>query len=52
MSVNARLKATVASIGDSVKQCKITLLQRLVYGGDFDLVCVMETWLDSFISRQ
>ena len=33
----------VASIGDSVKQCKITLLQRLVCGGDF------EPWLHFFI---
>ena len=48
--LNARsLKAIVKSVDDAKKFCKITLLQRLVYGGDFDVVLITETWLNAAI---
>ena len=49
--LNARsLKALVHPIGDkSVKVCKISLLQQLTYGGNYDVVCVCETWLNNLI---
>lgn len=33
----------------SIKVAKSTLLQQLVYGGDFDVIGVCETWLKSTI---
>ena len=30
----------------SVKICKISLLQQLAYSGNYDVVCVCETWLN------
>ena len=49
--LNARsLKAFVHPIGDkSVKICKISLLQQLTYSGNYDVVCVCETWLNSSV---
>ena len=48
--MNARsLKAIVKSVDDAKTFCKITLLQRLVYGGDFDVVLITETWLNAAI---
>ena len=48
--LNARsLKAIVKSVDDAKKLCKITLLQRLVYGGDYDVVLITETWLNTAI---
>ena len=49
--LNARsLKALVHPIGDkSVKVCKISLLQQLTYGGNYDVVCACETWLNNLI---
>lgn len=45
--LNARsVKAFVTSEGFANKICKITLLQQLVYSGDFDVVCICETWLN------
>ena len=48
---NARsLKALVHPNGDnSVKICKISLLQQLTYSGNYDVVCVCETWLNNSI---
>ncbi|CAB4041921.1 Hypothetical predicted protein, partial [Paramuricea clavata] len=48
---NARsLKALVHPTGDnSVKICKISLLQQLTYSGNYDVVCVCETWLNNSI---
>ena len=45
--LNARsLKALVPIADDcSTKLCKITILQ-LVHSGDFDIVCICETWLN------
>ena len=48
--LNSRsLKASVSYGDDSAtsKVCKITLLQQLVYRGDYDVVCVCETWLNN-----
>ena len=44
--LNARsLKAFVpSSVDPSVKVCKISKLQDLVYTGIYDLVCICETW--------
>jgi hypothetical protein len=49
--LNARsLKAFVRSREDpSAKVCKISLLQDLVYSGDYDLVCICETWLNNTV---
>ena len=49
--LNARsLKALVRPIGDkSEKNCKISLLQQLAYSGNYDVVCVCETWLNNSI---
>jgi hypothetical protein len=51
--LNARsLKSSSTLDGDySQKVCKITLLQHLAYGNDYDVVCVCETWLNSSISN-
>ncbi|CAB4045826.1 Hypothetical predicted protein [Paramuricea clavata] len=44
------LKALVHPTGDnSVKICKISLLQQLTYSGNYDVVCVCETWLNNSI---
>ena len=41
------LKAIVNSESESVnKICKITILQRLVYGGGLDVIALTETWLN------
>ena len=50
--LNARsLKALVHSVGNqSGKICKITLLQQLVYSGNYDVVCVCETCLNNLVS--
>lgn len=49
--LNARsLKAIVKSVDDNYKKiCKITLLQRLAYSGDFEVVFITETWLNTTI---
>ena len=31
------------------KQCKITLLQHLVYSATYDIVCICETWLNASV---
>ena len=33
----------------SGKICKMTILQQTVYGGDFDVVAVSETWLKNSV---
>ena len=33
----------------SLKVCKISLLQDLVYSGNYDVVCVSETWLNNSV---
>ena len=45
--LNARsLKAYLASDDSRTRRiCKITILQELVYSGDFDVVGICETWL-------
>ena len=44
------LKAFVPSTTDCTsKQCKITLLQHLVYSGTYDIVCICETWLNASV---
>ena len=49
--VNTRsLKAFVPSTTDCTsKQCKITLLQHLVYSATYDIVCICETWLNASV---
>ena len=49
--LNARsLKAFVpSSVDPSVKVCKISKLQDLVYTGIYDLVCICETWLNDTV---
>ena len=49
--LNARsLKAFVPSNTDCTsKQCKITLLQHLVYSATYDIVCICETWLNAIV---
>ena len=49
--LNARsLKAYVPSNTDCTsKQCKITLLQHLVYSATYDIVCICETWLNATV---
>ena len=49
--LNARsLKAFVYPVGQkSVKICKISLLQQLTYSGNYDVVCVCETWLNNSV---
>lgn len=40
------------SLGDdsaASKVCKITLPQQLVYRGNYDVVCVCETWLKNSV---
>ena len=46
--LNARsLKAIVASSDDCARKvCKMSLLQWLVYGGDFDAISLCETWFN------
>jgi hypothetical protein len=48
---NARsLKSFVPIDNDtSNKVCKITLLQELVHGGEYEVVCICETWLNNTI---
>lgn len=44
------LKAIVAQTDyPSAKICKISLFQHLVYSGDYDVVCVCETWLNDSV---
>lgn len=44
------LKAFVDSPDDCARKiCKISLLQRLVYGEDFDVISPCETWLNSTV---
>ena len=33
------------------KICKITILQRLVYGGGLDVIALTETWLNDSLSE-
>jgi hypothetical protein len=48
--LNARsLKAFIPLEETSLKICKITLLQQLVHGGGYDVVCICETWLNDSI---
>jgi hypothetical protein len=49
--LNARsLKSFVPADNDtSNKVCKITLLQELAYGGEYEVVCICETWLNNTI---
>lgn len=50
--LNARsLKAFVQrdDNSDSYKVSKITLLQQLVHGGTYDVVCICETWLNGSV---
>jgi hypothetical protein len=48
--LNARsLKAFIPLEETSLKVCKITLLQQLVHGGGYDVVCICETWLNDSI---
>ena len=49
--LNARsLKAYVASDDSRTRRiCKITILQELVYSGDFDVVGICETWLSESV---
>ncbi|CAB3983304.1 Hypothetical predicted protein [Paramuricea clavata] len=49
--LNARsLKAFVHPPGNtSPKVCKISLFQDLVYSGNYDIVCVCETWLNNSV---
>ncbi|CAB4011989.1 Hypothetical predicted protein [Paramuricea clavata] len=49
--LNARsLKAFVHPPGNtSTKVCKISLFQDLVYSGNYDVVCVCETWLNNSV---
>ena len=49
--LNARsLKAYVASDDSRTRRiCKITILQELVYSGDFDVVGICETWLNESV---
>lgn len=50
--LNARsLKAIVTAEGsDRSKICKITILQQIVFSGDFDVVGVTETWLNNSVT--
>ena len=44
------LKAFVRSNEDPcAKVCKISLLQDLVYSGDYDIICICETWLNNTV---
>ena len=49
--LNARsLKAFLHMNGNpSAKVCKISLLQDLVYSGDYDLICICKTWLNNTV---
>ena len=49
--LNARsFKAYVASDDSRTRRiCKITILQELVYNGDFDVVGICETWLNESV---
>ena len=49
--LNARsLKAYVASDDSHTRRiCKITILQELIYSGDFDVVGICETWLNESV---
>ncbi|CAB4007297.1 Hypothetical predicted protein [Paramuricea clavata] len=51
LHLNARsLKSFVPADNDtSNKVCKITLLQELVHGGEYEVVCICETWLNNTI---
>jgi len=46
------LKAFVPLAGNdtpTTKICKITILQQLIHSGDFDMVCICETWLNKTV---
>lgn len=49
--LNARsfLASVTTDYDCSIKVAKSTLLQQLVYGGDFDVIGVCQTWLKSTI---
>ena len=50
--LNSRSLKAFVSVGDdsaASKVCKITLLQQLVQRGDYDAVCVCETWLNNSV---
>ena len=49
--LNARSVTSFVSIDNnpSNKVCKITLLQELVYGGNYEVICICETWLNNTI---
>ena len=49
--LNARSLKSFVSIDNnpSNKVCKITLLQELVYGGNYEVICICETWLNNTI---
>ena len=39
----------ILSFHPSNKVCKITLLQELVHAGDYEVICVCETWLNKTV---
>ena len=45
------LKSFVTLIDDQsgTKVCKLSLYQQLIYGDDFDIICICEKWLNSGI---
>ena len=44
------INALVHPVGNqSGKICKIALLQQLIYSGNYDVVCVCETWLHNLV---
>ncbi len=49
--LNARsVKSFIATDNHpSNKVCKITLLQELVHAGDYEVICVCETWLNKTV---
>ena len=48
--LNSRsLKAFVEMDDKPSKVCKIDVFQQLVYSGDYDVVCVCETWLNDSV---
>jgi hypothetical protein len=49
--LNARSIKSFITIGNnpSNKVCKITLLQELVHTGDYEVICICETWLNKTV---
>ena len=53
--LNARSLKSFVSIDNnsSSKVCKISLFQELVYAGDYEVICISETWLnDTFLDSE